>query len=121
MFLSPVLLGISNIITGILQVFHRFLVTALAPLMYNIGIISGILFFVPNFGIQGLAWGVVLGGLLHLLIQIPAFLNSGFKIYDLRFTIKNFRHPGVLKTLKLMAPRSMGLGAMQFNTIIITA
>ncbi|MCX6721262.1 MAG: hypothetical protein NT026_01520, partial [Candidatus Staskawiczbacteria bacterium] len=61
MFLSPIILGASNLISGILQVFHRFLVTALAPLLYNIGIIIGIFFFLPRFGLPGLAWGVVLG------------------------------------------------------------
>jgi putative peptidoglycan lipid II flippase len=104
-------------ISGILQVFHRFLVTALAPIMYNIGIIIGISFFVPRMGIVGLAWGVVLGGVLHLSIQIPAFIFSGFK-YKLNF---NFRHEGVIKTIKLMAPRSLGLAAGQLNTIVITA
>ena len=117
MFLSPIILGTSNIISGILQVFHRFLVTALAPIMYNLGIIIGILFFVPKFGLMGLAFGVIFGGLLHLLIQIPAFLHSGFK-YQINFDLK---HPGVLKTFTLMAPRSIGLGARQFNTIVITA
>lgn len=117
MFLSPIILGISNIISGILHVFHRFLVTALAPLMYNLGIIIGILFFVPRFGLQGLAFGVVLGGLLHLCIQIPAFIYSGFT-YSVH---SPFKHSGVLKTLKLMVPRSLGLGAGQFNTIVTTA
>src|SRR3989344_1313063 len=117
MFLSPIILGLSNIVSGILQVFHRFLVTALAPLMYNLGIIIGIVFFVPLFGIKGLAFGVVLGGLLHLIIQIPAFLHSGFKYKR----IFNFGHEGVLKTLKLMIPRSLGLGAGQINTIATTA
>lgn len=117
MFLSPIILGASNMISGILQVFHRFLVTALAPVMYNIGIITGILFFVPKFGISGLAWGVVLGGVLHLAIQVPAFIFSGFK-YKFNF---NLRHPGVVQTAKLMAPRSMGLAAGQLNTIVITA
>ena len=117
MFLSPIILGVSTIITGILQVFHRFLVTALAPIMYNLGIIIGILFFVPFFGLNGLALGVVFGGFLHLLIQIPAFFHSGFT-YKLNF---NFRHFGVIKTLKLMVPRSLGLGAGQFNIIVITA
>lgn len=117
MFLSPIILGTSNIISGILQVFHRFLVTALAPLMYNIGIIIGIVFFTPHIGLAGLAWGVVLGGILHLLIQLPAFFYSGFKYQR----IFNLHHPGVLKTLKLMLPRSLGLGASQFNTIVITA
>jgi len=93
------------------------LVTAVAPLLYNCGIIIGILFFVPHFGLPGLAWGVVLGGILHLLIQLPVFFHSGFK-YRLNF---NFRDPGVLKTIKLMVPRSLGLGAGQLNTIATTA
>lgn len=117
MFLSPIILGISNIISGILQVFHRFLATALAPVMYNLGIIIGIVFFVPLFGIKGLAFGVVLGGILHLVIQIPAFFYSGFRYGK----IFNFSHEGVLKTLKLMVPRSLGLGAGHINTIATTA
>lgn len=117
MFLSPIILGTSSIISGILQVFHRFLVTALAPIMYNFGIIVGILFFVPIFGLKGLAFGIVLGGLLHLTIQFPAFLHSGFA-YQFRF---NLRHGGMLETFKLMVPRSLGLGAGQVNTIVITA
>ncbi len=117
MFLSPIILGASNMISGILQVFHRFLVTAFAPLLYNIGIIFGIYFFVPHMGVTGLAWGVVLGGILHLSVQLPAFFFSGFK-YRPNF---NFRDPGVLKTIKLMVPRSIGLGAGQLNTIATTA
>ena len=117
MFLSPIILGTSSIISGILQVFHRFLVTALAPIMYNLGIIIGILFFVPWFGLPGLAFGVVLGGLLHLAIQLPAFFHSGFR-YKFMF---NLLHPGVRRTLNLTVPRSIGLGAGQFNTMVITA
>jgi putative peptidoglycan lipid II flippase len=117
MFLSPIILGASNMISGILQVFHRFLVTAVAPLLYNCGIIIGIVFFVPLFGLQGLAFGVVLGGILHLLIQLPSFFHSGFK-WRPSF---NFRDPGVLKTIKMMVPRSLGLGAGQLNTIATTA
>ncbi len=117
MFLSPIILGASNMISGILQVFHRFLVTAIAPLLYNLGIIIGIVFFVPKMGLQGLAWGVVLGGMMHLLIQLPSFFFSGFKY---RFDF-NFTAPGVVKTIKLMIPRSLGLGAGQLNTIATTA
>ena len=117
MFLSPIILGASNMISGILQVFHRFLITAMAPLLYNLGIIIGILFFVPKFGLAGLAWGVVLGGILHLLVQLPAFFFSGFRY---RFSF-NYKNPGVVKTIKLMVPRSLGLGAGQLNTIATTA
>ena len=121
MFLSPILLGVSNIVSGILQVFHRFLVTALAPLMYNLGIIIGILVLVPRFGFVGLAWGVVLGGVLHLFIQLPAFFHSGFRVQGLGSSIASLKHPGVLKTLKLMIPRSLGLGAGQLNTMVTTS
>jgi putative peptidoglycan lipid II flippase len=117
MFLSPIILGASNMISGILQVFHRFLVTALAPLLYNLGIIIGIIFFVPKFGLPGLAWGVVLGGIMHLLIQLPSLFFSGFK-YRPNFDLTD---SGVLKTIKLMIPRSLGLGAGQLNTIATTA
>jgi putative peptidoglycan lipid II flippase len=117
MFLSPIILGASNLISGILQVFNRFLVTALAPLLYNFGIIVGIIFFVPRMGVVGLAWGVVLGGVLHLLVQLPAFFFSGFR-YKANF---NYKDPGVVKTIKMMVPRSLGLGAGQLNTIATTA
>lgn len=117
MFLSPIILGASNMISGILQVFHRFLITAFAPLLYNLGIIVGIVVFVPFMGLQGLAWGVVLGGVLHLCVQLPSFLHSGFK-YKFDF---NYKDPGVVKTIKLMVPRSLGMGAGQINTIAITA
>ena len=125
MFLSPIILGISNIVSGILQVFNRFLVTALAPLMYNLGIIIGIIFFVPRLGLPGLAFGVVLGGALHLVIQIPAFFYSGFnykKLFDNEAGLgAGIKHPGVIKTLTLMVPRSLGLGAGQLNTVATTA
>lgn len=117
MFLSPILLGISNIISGVLRVFRRFLVTSLAPIMYNLGIIFGILFFVSWWGIKGLAWGVVLGAFLHLFVQLPILLRTGFKPRK----ILNLSHPGVIKTIKLTLPRSLGLAASQINLIVITA
>ena len=117
MFLSPIILGASNMISGILQVFHRFIITAFAPLLYNLGIIIGIVFLVPRFGLVGLAWGVVLGGIMHLSIQLPALFFSGFR-YKASF---DYKDPGVVKTIKLMVPRSLGLGAGQLNTIATTA
>ena len=117
MFLSPILLGISNIISGILRVFRRFLVTSLAPIMYNLGIIFGILFFVPWLGLSGLAWGVVFGVFLHLLSQLPILLKVGFKPK----AAFNFFHPGFIKTVKLTFPRALGLAAGQINLIVITA
>ena len=116
MFLSPILLGTSNIISAVLRVFQRFLITAIAPVVYNLGSIIGIIFFVPRFGISGLAWGIVLGALLHFLIQVPALFKIGFKIKNnFDFLDKDF-----LLTLKLTAPRAIGLAAGQINLIIVT-
>lgn len=117
MFLSPILLGISNVISAILQVFKRFFVASLAPIMYNLGIIFGILFFVPWWGLTGLAWGVVFGGFLHLIIQLPSLWKVGFKLEK----IFNFKETGLWKVIKLTLPRSIGLATTQINLIIITA
>jgi len=117
MFLSPIILGISNIISGVLSVFKRFLVIALAPIMYNIGIILGIVFLVPVFGIKGLAYGVILGALIHFLVQYPVIIKLGFR----HKKIFNFLHQGFLKMLILTLPRTIGLIASQINLIVITA
>jgi len=116
-FLSPIFFSISSILSGVLQYFDKFLVYSLAPILYNLGIISGILFFVPRFGIYGLGYGVILGAALHVLIQIPAAKSSGFyysRILDLKDT-------SFSSALKLMIPSAIGSGFSQLNLIIITA
>ncbi|MBI2053804.1 MAG: murein biosynthesis integral membrane protein MurJ [Candidatus Staskawiczbacteria bacterium] len=116
MFLSPILLGISNIISAVLRVFQRFLITALAPVVYNLGSIIGIVFFAPKMGVQGLAWGIVLGAFMHLIIQLPAFFKAGFKISNnLNLSDRDF-----LLTIKLTIPRALGLAASQINLVVIT-
>ena len=117
MFLSPLLLGMSSILSGVLQYFHRFFIYSLAPIMYNLGIIIGILVFVPSWGLVGLAWGVVLGAGLHLLIQLPGAIYSGFHLAKLKI----FLHEGIKKIIKLMIPRTIGLAGFQINFLVITA
>jgi putative peptidoglycan lipid II flippase len=117
MFLSPLFLGMSSILSGVLQYFHRFFVSSLAPVMYNIGIIFGILVFIPKFGLVGLAWGVVLGAFLHFLIQLPSAIYSGFHWQN---TLTVY-HEGIRKIIKLMIPRTVGLAGSQFNLVVITA
>lgn len=117
MFLSPIILGTSNIISSVLQVFRRFLITSLSPIMYNLGIIVGIIWFVPRIGIAGLAWGVVFGAVLHLLIQLSVLFKVGFKYHNV-FDISD---PGLKRMIKLTIPRSIGLAAGQINFFIVTA
>lgn len=117
MLLSPVLFGLSGIFSGVLHYFRRFLAYSLAPILYNFGIILGILFFVPYFGVYGLGYGVILGAFLHFIIQIPATKNTGYK-YSFTF---NFNFPGIKKIFKLMIPRMVGIAVSHINLIIITA
>ncbi|MEX2514763.1 MAG: lipid II flippase MurJ [Candidatus Paceibacterota bacterium] len=76
--LSPILLGLSNIFASIIQVHRRFLIYAISPLLYNLGIIIGIVALYPYFGITGLGLGVVLGVLMHVGIQLPFIIKKGF-------------------------------------------
>lgn len=117
LFLSPILLGLSNIFSGILQYFNRFFVYGLSPIFYNLGIISGILFFAPRLGILGVVLGVILGCFLHLFIQIPSAKSCGFR-YEKIF---NFRDSRIKKVFLLMIPRAFGVSAQQINLIVITA
>ena len=116
MFLSPIFLGLSSILGGILQSFKRFLVYSLAPIMYNIGIIIGALYFVPFWGVHGLAWGVALGAFLHMFVQLPLVFSLGFKYRP----IINLRDPNMRKIGRMMVPRTMTLGVSQLNLLVIT-
>lgn len=116
MFLAPVFLGISSVLGGILQSFKRFFVYSLSPILYNIGIIIGALYFVPVWGVKGLAWGVVLGAFLHMIIQIPLAVKLGFR-WSPEF---NFRNGNVIKIGRMMVPRTLSLAISQINLLVIT-
>ncbi len=74
--LSPLLLGISNFFASIIQMHNRFFLYALSPILYNAGIIIGIVFLYPHFGLYGLGLGVVLGALCHWLVQVPFVIEK---------------------------------------------
>ncbi len=118
MFLSPLFLGISGIFGGVLTSFKKFLIYSLAPLFYNLGIIGGIFIFVPFFGPIGLVWGVVLGALMHMLVQYPAVKHSGFK-YDF-ILFKALKNKHVREVLRLMVPRTLGVAVTQISLTVVT-
>ncbi len=117
MLISPILFGLSNIFASVLQYFNRFLVYSLSPILYNLGIIFGILFLYPIFGLYGLAYGVILGAILHWLIRMVASYVSGFS-YQFVFNIRAF---DLKKVFRLMIPRTIGAVSAHINFIIITA
>ncbi|MFA7377451.1 MAG: murein biosynthesis integral membrane protein MurJ [Patescibacteria group bacterium] len=116
MFLSPIFLGLSGIMGGVLQSFKRFLVYSLTPIFYNLGIIIGALYFVNIWGLAGLAWGVVLGSFLHFVIQLPTVYNLGFRYR----AIISWRDKSIRKIAVMMVPRTMSLAISQINLVVIT-
>jgi putative peptidoglycan lipid II flippase len=115
MFLSPIILSISNVFSGILTTLKKFYIYSMAPIMYNVGIIVGIYTLAPKFQILGLIFAVVLGAFLHLLVQLPLVIKNGFR-FKLVLKIKK----EVFHQLKrLVIPRSLSLIINQFNFILI--
>ncbi|MDD5438531.1 MAG: murein biosynthesis integral membrane protein MurJ [Patescibacteria group bacterium] len=115
LLISTFTLGLSAVMGGVLQATRRFVAFSLAPVLYNVGIIIGIIGFTPSFGVAGVAWGVVLGAGLHLLVQALVAVPMGFR----RVLPPSFKDSGVRQILKLMVPRIAGLAAQQVNLIAL--
>lgn len=116
MLIAPVLFGVSGIFMGILNARQHFLLPALAPIVYNLGIIAGAVLLAPAMGVAGLAWGVVAGALGHLLVQVPGLIRQGLQ-YTLTLGLRN---RGVHEVGRLMVPRMVGLAAVQVNFLVNT-
>jgi putative peptidoglycan lipid II flippase len=116
MLLSPLILGVSGILGSALQALKHFLVYSLSPILYNLGIIIGAIFLVPHFGLKGLAFGVLIGAVLHVSILIPTVLHQGFS-FKFQFKPKSKQF---LELVKLMIPRSVAIATYQINFIIMT-
>lgn len=116
LLVSQVLLGLSSLLSSILQSFRKFFVYAATFLFYNIGIIAGIVLFVPVWGLSGLAYGVVFGALLHAGIQIPSLVRTGF--YP-RIRVQSFSD--ITEVFRRSFPRTAGLAVTQVTLIAVTA
>lgn len=114
MAVAQIFFGFSSFLTGIIQSHKRFLIPAVSPILYNIGIIIGIVALGPRLGIYGPAIGVVIGALLHLGAQLPLASRLGF-----RYTPSLKPHPGASEMWRLMLPRILTLSLVQIETTII--
>jgi len=117
LLLSPIFLGLSNFFGSITQVYKRFMIYSISPMVYNLGIILGVVFLHPIFGLRGVVYGVILGAILHLLIQIPFVIKQGMFP---KFTF-NFDWPEIRKVMILSVPRTFTLGIAQITTIFLIA
>lgn len=117
MLLSQLLLVLSSFFGCILQSFKYFLIPALAPILYNLGLIFGLIFLTSDFGIYAPAIGAVLGAFLHLGLLAVFIGNTGFSY---RFQL-NLSDPASLKMLRLLPPRILSLTASQISLTINNA
>ncbi len=117
MLLSPILFGLSSIFSGLLQYFDRFIAYGLAPVFYNLGIIFGIIFLAPRWGVYGLVVGPIIGALAHFLVQVPSAVQEGF-FYRPVVTLRNHR---LKETISLIPFTAVGAFFVQLNVIVITA
>lgn len=109
LLLQPFLLGISSLFGVVTQLGHRFVLYALSPLVYNFGIIVGIVLLYPFLGLYGLGLGVVLGALLHVMVQWPFVYQSKLNIG----LILKFDWNLLGKVFALSIPRALTLSMQQ--------
>lgn len=115
LLLSPLFLGISQLFGSIVQVYRRFFIYAISPILYNIGIIFGIIYLYPKYGEVGLVSGVVLGSLLHLIIQLP-FIASVKLIPKITYKLDLDL---LKKILTLSLPRTITMTSSQISLLFL--
>jgi putative peptidoglycan lipid II flippase len=114
LLITPALFAVSTFCSSVLNSYNRFAIAAMAPLIYNLAIIGAAWTLSGTLGIYGLAFGAVVGALLHLLIQSPFCFRLGMRWRP----ILDFKHSGVREVIHLFAPRVVGLGVVQFNQVL---
>lgn len=115
LLITTTIFGVSGLLMGIHNAYQSFVYPALAPTLYWLGLIFGVVVLAPTMGVYGLAWGTVLGAFLHLIIQIPALL----KLPDFQYRlILGLKIPAVREVGRLMAPRILGVSVVQINSLV---
>jgi len=115
MLISQLFFVVSYFLTGVLHSFQRFLVPALASVLYNLGVVLGIVVLAPRFGVWGPAWGMVFGSFLHLLAQLPLACSLGLSP---RVLFRRIYHPGVKRVVRMMLPRAAALLGSKLSLLL---
>lgn len=115
LLLQPLLLGLSGILTSVTQVHRRFMLFALSPILYNLGIIIGVIFLYPLYGLDGIGLGVLLGAILHLAVHIPFVAHK--KVLPVPVIPSRAI---VWSIVKDSVPRSLALSFGAITTLMLT-
>lgn len=114
---SVAIFGLSGLVMGILNGHQIFLIPAIAPAMYSLGMIFGTWFLPEAWGVRRLAVGVVLGALLHLVVQLPRLYRLRDRAYHFYLGLHN---RAVIEVFRLMGPRVLGVAVVQLNFLVNT-
>lgn len=114
---GEILFIIGSFLSAILQSYNHFFIPGIASALYNLGIILGIIFLSPIVGIFSAAYGVILGALIFVLIQLPFIKKLGFS-FKPAMSINAIKSSGVLGVLKLIWPRTLSIAVFQLGTLI---
>jgi putative peptidoglycan lipid II flippase len=117
LLLQPILLGVSNFLGSITQAHQRFLPYAVSPVVYNLGIVIGIAWLLPIFGLPGIVYGVLIGAALHLALQIPFVVEK--KLFP-QIT-KTIDWVSTKKVFLLSLPRTCALSLSTLSLVVLTS
>ena len=115
LLITTLIFSVSGIAMGILQSHNHFLLPALAPIMFDVGILFGVIFLIQPFGVNGIAIGAVLGAALHFAIQVPGLIHFRTRWWP----ELGLNDPTLWRIIRLMLPRIAGLGVFSLNFIIM--
>jgi putative peptidoglycan lipid II flippase len=116
LLVQPILLGLSGVIGSVAQVHRRFVLFALSPVLYNVGIIIGVAVFYPRWGLLGIGVGVVLGAVAYLAVNIPVLVQTGLVP---RLCLPEMRR--MVSVMRDSLPRSLALGVGSVTALALTA
>lgn len=114
--ISTLIFGVSSVQTSVLHGFKHFLLPALAPVVYPLGVIAGAVWLAPVWGVRGLAFGAVIGACLHLAVKAPALVRYGFRWEP----VLDLRRPAVRRVAVLLGPRVLDLGVFHLTLLATT-
>ena len=116
LLVQPILLGLSGILGSVLQVHRRFVLFAISPVLYNLGIILGTVVLYPLWGLPGIGLGVIVGSLAYFVVNVPVLMNAG--------VLPSFRLPTFARMMPVVRdsiPRSFALGMGSITILILTS
>ena len=116
LLIQPILLGLSGVLASVTQGHRRFVLFAISPVLYNLGIIFGTIVLYPIWGLPGIGVGVIIGALAYVAVNIPTVVSAGV-FPQLRWPSARIMGPVVRDSV----PRSLALGMGSITALVLTA